>query len=407
MLGYPVPSLINWNESIQHDEWRANGTHIAKITGILRYLDGLRPEKDDELVVVVDGYDTWFQLRSDVLTSRYKEINRGVLDRTLGWMGSIAVAAEDITQGILFSAQKNCGPLKGQLDQVACYAQPESPLPTDLYGADTDTLDPENHLPLHMRPHFLCSGLIVGPVGSMRNMFRRAEQKIGQSNHTGSDQYIFNEIFGEQQYQREVIRLRYESLASKLSTAFRKIIGTYASSIVDPHPSHKPMEHLQGHPLELGISLDYGLQISHSAVLSEFDGRFLVYNSSESLRQQQIDAGVQNPTVKTLPDDIASSPVPFGALQDIGDLSALAAATPWTELPLYTNVWTASLPVTLHMNGFKEMRGALWDRLWFHQQAPNLLRRRKMNNDAAARDGLDGRLLQWDEMCKDFEPEIF
>lgn len=406
-LGYPVPTLINWKQSFENSEWHANGTHIAKITGILNYLEGIGPAKEDELVVIIDGYDTWFQLKQDVLVSRYKEINRAAMNRIMERIGRNTVAAEGISQSILFSAQKNCGPLKSQLDEVACYGQPESPLRADLYGSDTDTLDRETNLPLHMRPHFLCSGFIAGPVKPLRNMFKRAEQKIRSSNHMGSDQHIYNEIFGEQQYQREVMRLRHQPLAEKFVAAFSKILGNHSPSIVDPHPSHKPMEHLEGHPLEFGIGLDYGLELVQSMVLSEFDGRLLVYSSNESLRQQQVDAGVDNAVVATLPHDISMSSPPFGALRDSEELPALSPGKSWAEIPLYTNTWTRSTPVSLHMNGFKEMRESMWDQLWFHEHAKSLLQRSRLDEDLGARDGLNGKLIQWDEMCKNFEADIF
>ncbi|KAI9712172.1 MAG: hypothetical protein M1828_001733 [Chrysothrix sp. TS-e1954] len=405
VLGYPTPTILNWGKDFAQQDWRANGTHIGKITGILDFLDEPNFEHQrDQLVLIIDGYDVWFQLRPDVLTSRYKEINRANLARTEARLGSAAVRGEGISQSILFSAQKNCGPMKAQRDAVACYAQPESPLRIDLYGPDTDILDHDKHLPLHFRPGWLNSGVILGPWAEMRLLMTRAKEKIASPTipHEGSDQHIFNEIFGEQEYQRDVIRKRYQSILTRASDILRKVLGTYRDTISDANANYPHMPHLSGHPLEFGISLDYNLDISMSSVFSEFDGRFLSYNDSPYLSAILSGSGMPSPPrVSSLPTDVLSStPLPFSELSEAGNEEHISK---WEQVPLYTNVWTRSVPIMLHMNGFKSMRTTLWDQVWM---TPHLREFFEARHFEGAKDE-HGKLIPWSEMCGPFEDEIF
>src|SRR4051794_38061721 len=68
-LDYPTPRLINWKMHYSSGD-RFGGLHIAKITGTLDYLNSLGPESDQELVLMVDGFDMWFQLPPSVLIDR-------------------------------------------------------------------------------------------------------------------------------------------------------------------------------------------------------------------------------------------------------------------------------------------------------------------------------------------------
>lgn len=58
ILGYPSPALINWNKTFDDDRLSSGGSHIGKIEGIYKYLLDVIPDQDEDLVIVVDGYDT-------------------------------------------------------------------------------------------------------------------------------------------------------------------------------------------------------------------------------------------------------------------------------------------------------------------------------------------------------------
>lgn len=422
ILGYPTPILLNWGKQFDDYTVNHNGSHLGKIEGLYDYLYQLDFSRYNDLILMMDGYDSWFQLRPDVLVNRWRHINREALTRTEARLGRRAVKAESITQDIVFSAEKNCGPTKALWDEVACYAQPPSPLRKDLYGPQTDILDPKILLPMRMRPSFLNSGFVMGTAGAMRQMIAHTRQMIRTSDSHGSDQHILNEVFGEQEYQREVIRERHQGLLTRIAVFVSKFIGTYTPSIIDNHATHKKMERLPNHPLEFGISLDYGLELVQSAVLSEWDGRFFTYNDSEALTQLQWKECQQDPEqlhvpmpprVKNLPPDIAlSRPLPFERAGDSVGSSSGYRGVPedpglsWNDVSLYTNQWTTSIPAVIHLNGFKTMRGALWDKLWFWQHSRAILAERLLETHGVAANTSHGESLQWDNVCRQFEAEV-
>ena len=61
ILGYPTPILINYGDA---ENENAYVQHLAKVEGILKYLDDLHTSTQfsQDLVLIVDGYDVWFQV---------------------------------------------------------------------------------------------------------------------------------------------------------------------------------------------------------------------------------------------------------------------------------------------------------------------------------------------------------
>ncbi|KAI9720305.1 MAG: hypothetical protein M1828_005768 [Chrysothrix sp. TS-e1954] len=397
ILGYEAPVLINWGKIFADTNVNYNGTKLGKITGVLKYLESKQPDLDHRLVAIVDGYDTWFQLRPEVFASRYGAINRGLQDVTHVRIGPRAVEQEGLSQKIIFAADKRCGPNKGYETKVLCYAQPESPLPRYTYGLGTDVLDSEKKLPLKFRPRYLNSGFIAGPGKELLSLFRQAQSKIQLIKHNGSDQHIFNEIYGEQEYQRAVMRHRLETTRELFVNLFKRLFGMTGPSALDRNPSHIPMKWHDGHPLEFGIGLDYWLQLSHTAVLSEWDGRYLTFNGSQD------EAGAESPRDLQISDDILDSAAPYEVLSKHDDQ---LSNTSWTDIPLYTNLWTGSIPVSMHMNGFEAMREAIWHDMWYHSRMRELLRGRSDTSEIGAFADT-GEWLPWDTLCRGTEKEVF
>lgn len=276
------------------------------------------------------------------------------------------------------------------MDQVACYGQPDSPVRQDLYGTDTDIRDESTRLPLHVRPSFLNSGFVAGPVHAMKSLMLRAKQKADENeNHEGRDQHVFNEIFGEQEYFRELQRQRYRSAFQKVSDAFWRVLGLSDSLLTDAHPSHAPANVTDEYgPYEYGIGLDYGLELVHSVVFSEFDGRLLTYGQQQAVAETLSGAGMPDPPrVHDLPADVAND----------------TSGVDWWQQPLWTNVWTGSVPITIHMNGFKSMRQSLWDQMWFFKTSRERI---WLKRDKVALKP-DGEPLSWDDVCQQYESEIF
>ena len=370
-----------------------NGSHIGKITGVVEYLDGILYEHVNQLLLMVDGYDLWFQLPLPVLHARFRGVGRRLADATADRYGGDVVEREGLFQQVIFSADKTCGPGHQQLESVACYGQPPSPMRADLYGDDTDVRDEPTRLPLHMRPAFLNSGFIVGTVEAMKRLMLRAKEKSeGSEGFKGSDQRVFNEIFGEQEYVRELLRQRHRGLGRKVVDGVKGVLGMREGWITDAHPSHKPagvaLNDGKG-PYEYGIGLDYGLELVQSMVLSEFDGRFLTFGNEEEVMEVLSSSGLPvPPRVDGLPADIADE---------------ASLGVDWLTQGLYTNMWTGSVPLAIHMNGMKAMRKTLWGQMWYNANAREMLRQRegKIAKTPA------GETLSWSEVCGMYESELF
>jgi hypothetical protein len=74
-LGYPVPQIINWNQTFNDPAFVEGGSHLAKINGTAQYLNGLDETHDDDLVLMLDGYGAWIQLRPQTVVDRFFDIN--------------------------------------------------------------------------------------------------------------------------------------------------------------------------------------------------------------------------------------------------------------------------------------------------------------------------------------------
>lgn len=209
MLGHvcqEITSAASPNNDDSHCKgWQA-GSHLAKITGSLEYLDlATKPDtpkenrlEENDIVVLTDSYDCWFQLPPNVLLKRYHEANTQANRRlAAGWKGRGDLPFE---QTIIVSAQKKCFPPSSSGSVLHCDELPEGPVRKDLYGPKTDLNPSKFH---DVRPKFLNSGRMIGPVGDMRRYFRRVQERMQRGLINGkdlySDQGVFGEIFAEQE----------------------------------------------------------------------------------------------------------------------------------------------------------------------------------------------------------------
>lgn len=104
ILNYPSPVIINWNQSFDDPGLVEGGSHLAKISGVHEYVANLDGSHDEDLVLMVDGYDLWFQLRPQTLVDRYFDINRRADKRISSELG-LDAATKGIRQEIIFGCQ--------------------------------------------------------------------------------------------------------------------------------------------------------------------------------------------------------------------------------------------------------------------------------------------------------------
>ncbi|CAI6342218.1 unnamed protein product [Periconia digitata] len=334
ILQYPPPTLIDWKGE---GEFNAAGSHLAKIHGTLRYLDALPKDQDNDMVLMLDGYDIVFQLGPEVLLQRYfAEIDTSnarlasKFKKRLGY------------NSILFGPDKTCFPV--DFSRPACWAVPESPLSQFAFGPSTDS-DMERS-----RPRWLNSGTIMGPAADMRALFQatktRIEQTYDENNELrNSDQMYFSDLWAEQEYARLLHR---------------------DGKAIDPMPQERPGVERQ-HPDLKGEQPDYHVALDYGSNLFQTSAGYRQYLSWITFNQSTIgpESKATEPWKLDLPKDIEQSPKPFAAIGD--------EDTTWRDVPLGVNTVTGSVFPLIHFTGDKSFRDLWWPRMWFFPQAKKLL----------------------------------
>ena len=378
VAGYPTPTIINWGRTFDENDSKKSNQHVARITGVHDYLQSLDQSHDEDLVLVVDGYDIWFQLNPQVLIDRYHNTCKQAIERVYARLGIHAVEELKIDQNIVFGAQKVCWP--GSDDDLNCYAVPNSTLPESIYGADTDTtINDPKHPFVRFRPRYLSSGVVMGPVKNMQRFYERAMSIYNENPKLVSDQSIFARIYGEQEYQREVIRLRYSSWGRNWKTWISEaVLGVREMSILDPHPARRKMLPADGASLDFGVTLDYASLLGQGTVYAEKDSDWILFNDTKTIAQAYSRMEIVNPGAAEVNRDVRNSLPPFWTTSRL-DVS-LPIDAPWSGVMLYTNLYTGVIPAIIHHNAYRDnlkaLREGVWERMWFQPHIRDMLRAR-------------------------------
>ena len=328
--------------------------------GLLSYLDGLNSTHDDDLVVTVDGFDSWFQLPPHILVNRYHAINTQAQQRSALERDNSS-RAENIHHKIVFSAQKRCWP--GDPQSLTCYTAPESSLPPNIYGPQTDTdVGDERNPFLKFRPRYLNSGFAMGPVADMRRVYRRAKEYAEADPEIHSDQLILSTIFAQQQYMR----------AMRNGTEGARLPASWMG--VQDREDFFPVSERN---YEFGIGLGYEDTLDVPTVFAEYDSAFIAFGDEstilEALQENNITSSLSS---FELQSDVAESRPPFAHFSN-NNTDEARTIPGWADVPLYTNLWTGITPVIIHHNawrdGLKAQRERLWDKVWYQPNARSAL----------------------------------
>ena len=362
LLNYPVPTLYNWQTS---------SGMMAKITGAQDYLKRLKSGHDEDLVLVVDGFDMWFQLSPQMLIDRYHAVNREAEERIGNQIGDEVMKQEQIGQKIIFASQKRCWP--GEADHVSCGAVPESPLAENVYGPDTDMPSENKKNPyLRMRQRYLNAGFIMGRAQEMRVLFERAQREVDRDpGQYGADQSVFATLWGEQERYRSTLEDGSEFTPVDKGPARKQ------NSLFSEDANH-----------EFGIGLDYESALSMPTVFSEYDSQWITFSNATTVKQASREYNITQPRAKHLQPDIAADKLPFYTLATSAPHTEPklwlhgSSSTKWEDVPLYTNLWTGTTPVVIHHNAhrdnLKSLRETTWSRMWFQPFARTLLEAKMM-----------------------------
>ena len=462
ILGYPAPTLINWGgEEDPEDEYAA---HLAKVQGVLDFLDGFAPEQQDDLLLMVDGYDVWFQLPLDILVGRYNALVAQLEDRNRQQFSNEVLERHEIKDSVIFGPDKLCWP--DDPLRLACWAVPDSPLTAQAFGPDTD-----HGIIDHNRPRWLNSGTIMGSISGVRKVFAATLARIHSDYSSNSDQLYFAQLYGEQSYSRRLDQFRHlksvnEDTAGEEEELFPSSVGIVTGpdptlvprddALIEPEPQSEPEpESEPERPKEIPyipedaiiehqIALDYNSSLFQTVAYYE---DYLTWINHSLLSTYSQSEAASNPYhhFPLSPDLLNSGPL-SATPQSISlihstdfteyiraILKALsnydthfpppAELKSWSTLSLGLNTITKETFAILHFTGKKGYREMWWRRNWFYMYAEQLLKRRRTAledvrrnagmGDVDSREIVDGAWtakggwVEWRDICGKWEYELF
>ncbi|KAJ1333007.1 hypothetical protein MN608_02997 [Microdochium nivale] len=406
-MGYPAPVLINYGAPEDKDDYKQ---HLTKVSGVLDYLHSLPESEDDEFVFMMDGFDAWFQLPGDVMIKRYYDTVAAGHRQNIEAYGQDLVNKHDMRDTVLFGSDKVCWP--GGWERPACWAVPESRLPKKAFGPHTD-IGPLERL----RPRWLNSGTIMGPVREVRDVFEAALRKIEENHVTDSDQYYFGIVQGEQSYKRRLLKLQADQ-------AQGKNVSEMELFLLPKHPDKDIPKQVKGTRAEYYIGLDYESNMWQTIAYYDEYLTWVRHNISQHYISTMGDWNYQQPNY-ILPDDLVTlSPSPLAASERAGiHKSAIThlsgELSSWSTVPLVVNTASMTIPPVVHFTGKKAYREIWWGRSWFYPHQKVLLeslRQRGPVKTGPHRDALagawtffDGKLgwVDWEDgLCQPFEAKL-
>ncbi|KAF2135533.1 uncharacterized protein K452DRAFT_239214, partial [Aplosporella prunicola CBS 121167] len=357
ILNYPTPVLINWEGKGEFD---ASISHLAKVRGLAKHLDSFPPERDQDLVLIIDGFDVWLQLRPEVMIQRYYATIHEHKERLEARFGREAIEKHNFKDTLIFGSDKTCWPPDWW--RPACWAVPESTIPLNALGPKTDVAI-DGHTFMHVRPRWLNSGTVIGPVKDMRRMMNATLDFISKTykeDHgaKNSDQMYMADLWGIQEYARSLKDLDDSALSR---------------GPLDRRIPELPA----GQETEYHISVDYESKMFQTnAGMKDFTA-WMKHDLDDWSAPGEQQVAFQPYNVR-LQADVANSRGPFAAgKMGKAEDNRLPVNMSWKDVPLGFNSITDQIFPLLHMTGNKAYIDLWWNRLWFHPHSEELLKASK------------------------------
>jgi hypothetical protein len=376
-LGYPLPVISGYELKGDLD---AAVSHLAKVRNIMRYLDDLPPAADDDLMLVIDGYDVVMHLPVEVMLQRYFDVVNAAnarLEERFGKGSTRPVPEGDQPrQTILFGADKICWPVDWR--RLACWAVPtNTTLPRHAFGVEDGSM-PKN------QPRWLNSGTIMGPVGDMRQMVAATLERIRTTYDPAfefreSDQMYMSDVWGDQEYYRSVREMRRKGQAPVEGEPIPKG-GPWDKFLPKPAARQKTEYH---------IAMEYESVLFQTRAGNEDFLDFPVFNRSgytSRVTRPVVRGRAFRPYEIQLPQDVIASLTRI--LQSISSVHVLPVppAELVGRLHIGTNLVTKVVYALYHCTGGKGYLDELWLKLWYYPYVKSLLK-------TAVRDTVQGRPL--------------
>lgn len=395
VLGYNATTLLNFGDYEWKDEFKQ---HITKITGTIDYVNSLPPEKQDDLILMLDAFDTWFQLPPEILIKRYHEIVAKAGRFHVDDFGAENIAAHHIRNTVIFGSDKENHPAKRE--SASYWAVPDAWLPQLVFGPNTD-----NSTSMYDRPRWLNSGSIMGPAREVRDVCMAALDCYRQRTNIRSDQFHYSQVFGTQSYARRLIKLEYDRARGRSVIEEEEFLKPKSKSGL----SRQIPDIAEGMRTEFHIGVDSQSSLVQTGAYS---GDYLTWvrNNDSSLYVRERSKHSNPHHHFSLPRELEG----YGPIPE-GEEGMDPALYRWERLPLATNTASKNIPVVLHVNGKKGYRELWWPRSWFYPFLEQLLQRARDNglrDKGMHRDALAGAWtlangtrgwVAWKNVCGEFE----
>ncbi|KAF7161938.1 hypothetical protein CNMCM5623_007353 [Aspergillus felis] len=453
ILNYPPPTLVQYGRKLP-DGSSEYDYMVDRVTGIYNFLEYTPHVRDGDFVLIADGYDVFFQLPPEVLIQRFQNIlreNNAKLRKKYGlakeyhpYRKGLEGALQKYSQRVLFAAGKECFP--NITADAGCITVPQSTLPPDAYGWKTD-IHPEGHL---TRPRWLKPGTVIGQAADLKLIYAEVLRFVEENRHNRSDYLALTQMYGRQEYVRELERRRS---ANWFQEWVYGLIGiSDAANVTGVNPRLE-----SGHRYEYGIGVDFESRLFFNTHKSKRDVEWLQYHDIPTTSSAQMKHGVPRERRLLLPPDLASPRLgnpfiqpKFGKDEQVKpEFNSTLDALPnprnhsWHSMPLLTNIHSASVPALIHLDEEKPVtddkawpvkhperltRDTWWYNMWYQPWARALLRKymRSPTGFDAAQSALLGGQDWWDmrggkggvwtekgewldyaEVCTGFEKEVF
>jgi hypothetical protein len=327
---------------------------------------------------------------------------------------------------VLFGAAKECSNPSGD---PACISPPQSPLPEDIYGPQTD----KHAQGKYNRPRFMGSTMAMGRVSDLRPIYQHAIDMLELGDGSQNSQNVFSQIFGEQEYVRS---LTPESKSLSMSAKFRKL---FTGGETKPKPENFAPEPNKNY--EFSITLDYISSIFQIMNNSNEDVHMLSFDHPSIIASPSRISAAAFANPIHLPRDLNSTLAPFSQyivsslhpdppITTLDDMPGAWEKNSWEEIELATNVIVpgASVPASLNFYGNEVLLSSMWSQMWYQKYARALMRQYIRSPAGpiaaeAAQEGGEkwwdlrggkggvwtdrGEWLDWNEVCGAFDSEVF
>lgn len=388
IMNYPPPTIVSvFGRPEKEPEWEQE-----KLKGMLAYLEDKKIVQDDDLVMLVDGRNTWFQLPSEIMIRQYMHTMQDSNRRVKSIFG------KGYTQTIMFGAKRTCDE-----DHTACSYMSSSPLmPRDLYRAGKGPIDRTTFSPAA----YLNADMVMGPAKELRILFQTAASMFEKTKSQSTTlQSVMSTLFFEQMLARETIKRKRQPTFLK---AFDYITKTLTG--LGSRTETRKFTLQMGRQYEFSIGLDY-MHTLFQPLTNCVADELLAVNSGYSEHRPR-----HGRLLKYLPPAFINATGPFWRPDDSNnDLSPNDKAayiekleykygldkmprrdTSWTNVSLIQNTYTGVIPATFHVTyrrqsskdeGQHENRSSIiagghsyaanitWRSLWYAGYERALLRR--------------------------------